>query len=74
MNLLLTISRSQRRWDAVYCALWNSLAEKAEALKKGDYVKISGRLLSRDMLKNEKDIETVYEVSANEMEILEDEK
>ena len=74
LNLLLTISRSQCRWDAVYCSLWNSLAEKAGALKKGDCVKISGRLLSREMLKNAKDLETVYEVSAKEMEILEDEK
>lgn len=43
-------------------------------MKKGDCVKISGRLLSREMLKNAKDLETVYEVSAKEMEILEDEK
>lgn len=75
-NLFLAIPREKyrNRADFIGCTLWGKGADLAETVKRNDFVKITGRLMSRDVLINETETETVYEVSVKEMEILEDEK
>lgn len=75
-NLFLAIPREKypNRVDFVGCTLWGKGAELAGTVKRNDFVKIAGRLMSRDVLIGETETETVYEVSVKEMEILEDEK
>lgn len=75
-NLFLAIPREKypNRVDFIGCTLWGKGAELAETVNRNDFVKITGRLMSRDVLVGETETETVYEVSVKEMEILGDEK
>ena len=75
-NLFLAIPREKypNRVDFVGCTLWGKGAELAETVKRNDFVKLKGRLMSRDVLIGETETETVYEVSVRKMEILEDEE
>lgn len=75
-KLYLAISRSKNsdRADFVCCTAWSKNAGLAETLKRNDFIKLTGRLMSRDVRIGETETETVYEVSVKEMEILEDEE
>lgn len=76
LNLFLAIPREKysERVDFIGCTLWGKGAELAETMKRNDFVKLTGRLMSREVRIGENEIETVYEVSVKEMEKLEDEE
>lgn len=74
-NLFLAIPREKypNRSDFIGCTVWGKGADLAETVKRNDFVKITGRLMSRDVLVSENETETVYEVSVRKMEVLENE-
>ena len=49
-------------------------ADLAVDVKRNDYIKVVGRLMSRDVYVNGEEAESVYEISVKEMEKLEDEE
>ena len=49
-------------------------ADLAVEVKRNDYIKVTGRLMSRDVYVNGEETESVYEISVKEMEKLEDEE
>ena len=49
-------------------------ADLAVDVKRNDYIKVTGRLMSRDVYVNGEETESVYEISVKEMEKLEDEE
>lgn len=72
-NLFIAIPRTKNRNDFISCSFWGKKADAAEKIQKFDFVRIRGKLLSRDfVIGNRK--ETKYEVFVIEMEKLEDEK
>lgn len=74
-NLFVAIPREySERADFIRCTLWGKGADLAVEVKRNDYIKVSGRLMSRDVYVNGEETETVYEISVKEMEKLEDEE
>nr|DAT28693.1 MAG TPA: Single strand binding protein [Caudoviricetes sp.] len=75
LNLFVAIPRDfSERADFIRCTLWGKGADLAVEVKRNDYIKVTGRLMSRDVYVNVEETESVYEISVKEMEILEDEK
>lgn len=75
LNLFVAIPREySERADFIRCTLWGKGADLAVEVKRNDYIKVSGRLMSRDVYVNGEETESVYEISVKEMEKLEDEE
>lgn len=75
LNLFVAIPRDySERADFIRCTLWGKGADLAVEVKRNDYIKVTGRLMSRDVYVNGEETETVYEISVKEMEKLEDEE
>ena len=60
--------------DFIRCTLWGKGADLAVDVKRNDYIKVAGRLMSRDVYVNGEETESVYEITVKEMEKLEDEE
>ena len=74
-NLFVAIPRDySERADFIRCTLWGKGADLAVDVKRNDYIKVTGRLMSRDVYVNGEETESVYEISVKEMEKLEDEE
>ena len=74
-NLFVAIPREySERADFIRCTLWGKGADLAVDVKRNDYIKVTGRLMSRDVYVNGEETESVYEISVKEMEKLEDEE
>lgn len=75
LNLFVAIPRDfSERADFTRCTLWGKGADLAVDVKRNDYIKVTGRLMSRDVYVNGEETESVYEISVKEMEKLEDEE
>ena len=75
LNLFVAIPRDfSERSDFTRCTLWGKGADLAVEVKRNDYIKVTGRLMSRDVYVNGEETESVYEISVKEMEKLEDEE
>lgn len=75
LNLFVAIPRDfSERADFIRCTLWGKGADLAVDVKRNDYIKVNGRLMSRDVYVNGEETESVYEISVKEMEKLEDEE
>lgn len=75
LNLFVAIPRDfSERADFIRCTLWGKGADLAVDVKRNDYIKVVGRLMSRDVYVNGEEAESVYEISVKEMEKLEDEE
>ena len=75
LNLFVAITRDfSERADFTRCTLWGKGADLAVDVKRNDYIKVTGRLMSRDVYVNGEETESVYEISVKEMEKLEDEE
>ena len=75
LNLFVAIPREySERADFIRCTLWGKGADLAVDVKRNDYIKVNGRLMSRDVYVNGEETESVYEISVKEMEKLEDEE
>lgn len=75
LNLFVAIPRDfSERADFTRCTLWGKCADLAVDVKRNDYIKVTGRLMSRDVYVNGEETESVYEISVKEMEKLEDEE
>lgn len=75
LNLFVAIPRDfSERADFIRCTLWGKGADLAVDVKRNDYIKVTGRLMSRDVYVNDEETESVYEISVKEMEKLEDEE
>lgn len=75
LNLFVAIPRDySERADFIRCTLWGKGADLAVDVKRNDYIKVIGRLMSRDVYVNGEETESVYEISVKEMEKLEDEE
>lgn len=75
LNLFVTIPRDfSERADFIRCTLWGKGADLAVDVKRNDCIKVTGRLMSRDVYVNGEETESVYEISVKEMEKLEDEE
>lgn len=75
LNLFVAIPRDfSERADFIRCTLWGKGADLAVDVKRNDYIKVTGRLMSRDVYVNGEETESVYEISVKEMEKLEDEE
>lgn len=75
LNLFVAIPRDHsERADFIRCTLWGKGADLAVDVKRNDYIKVTGRLMSRDVYVNGEETESVYEISVKEMEKLEDEE
>jgi hypothetical protein len=74
-NLFVAIPRDfSERSDFTRCTLWGKGADLAVDVKRNYYIKVTGRLMSRDVYVNGEETESVYEISVKEMEKLEDEE
>jgi hypothetical protein len=74
LNLFVAIPRDfSERADFIRCNLWGKGADLAVDVKRNDYIKVTGRLISRDVYVNGEETESVYEISVKEME-MEDEE
>lgn len=74
-NLFVAIPRDfSERSDFTSCTLLGKGADLAVDVKRNDYIKVTGRLMSRDVYVNGEETESVYEISVKEMEKLEDEE
>ena len=65
---------NSERADFIRCNLWGKGADLAVDVKRNDYIKVTGRLISRDVYIDGEETESVYEISVKEMEKLEDEE
>ena len=75
LNLFVAIPRDfSERADFIRCTLWGKGADLAVDVKRNDYIKVTGRLMSRDVYVNGEETESVYEISVKEMEKLENEE
>ena len=75
LNLFVAVPRDySERADFIRCNLWGKGADLAVDVKRNDYIKVTGRLISRDVYVNGEETESVYEISVKEMEKLEDEE
>ena len=75
LNLFVAIPRDfSERADFIRCNLWGNGADLAVDVKRNDYIKVTGRLISRDVYIDGEETESVYEISVKEMEKLEDEE
>ena len=75
LNLFVAIPRDfSERADFIRCTLWGKGADLAVDVKRNDCIKVTGRLMSRDVYVNDEETESVYEISVKEMEKLEDEE
>lgn len=75
LNLFVAIPRDfSERADFTRCTLWGKGADLAVDVKRNDCIKVTGRLMSRDVYVNGEETESVYEISVKEMEKLEDEE
>lgn len=75
LNLFVAIPRDfSERADFIRCTLWGKGADLAVDVKRNDCIKVTGRLMSRDVYVNGEETESVYEISVKEMEKLEDEE
>ena len=74
-DVMMAIPRAFRRADYLPCILWGRVAQEISQCHTRDYIRIHGRLQSRNYTKVTEDgaIErTAYEISALRAEILED--
>ena len=75
LNLFVAVPRDySERADFIRCNLWGKGADLAVDIKRNDYIKVAGRLISRDVYIDGEETESVYEISVREMEKLEDEE
>ncbi len=75
LNLFVAIPRDfSERADFIRCNLWGKGADLAVDVKRNDYIKVTGRLISRDVYIDGEETESLYEISVREMEKLEDEE
>lgn len=70
-DIIIATNRNYGRSDYIPVILWNKNAKYIDTIKIGTKIKITGRLQSREYLKN-KQIKLAYEVSAQTIEILEE--
>ena len=64
LNLFVAIPRDfSERADFIRCTLWGKGADLAVDVKRNDYIKVVGRLMSRDVYVNGEEAESVYEIS-----------
>lgn len=73
-DFILAVNRPYGKSDYVPCISWGRNARFVGGLKVGDYIRLTGRIQSRDYLKTLDSGETVtktaYEVSASQIELL----
>ena len=77
-DLLLAVNRPYGKSDYIPCICWGRNARYADSLEVGCYVKIYGRVQSREYLKkldeNTQEFRTAYEVSIMKLEVITDEE
>lgn len=67
-DVMLAVNRPYGKSDYIPCICWGRNARFAESLVVGDYVRLTGRIQSREYFKNE-ERRTAYEVSVSTLEI-----
>lgn len=70
-EVLLVVTRENRREDHIPCICWGRNARYINTLSVGEHIRITGRIQSREFVKwdknNEKITKTTYEVSINQL-------
>ena len=66
-DIMLTVERAYNKHDYIPCIAWNRCAKYVGGLNVGSVIRISGRVQSRDYIKNG-ETKTAYEVSINLLE------
>lgn len=66
-DVLLAVKRNYGKADYIPCVLWGRNAHFSSTLDVGELIRISGRIQSREYVKNEK-VMTAYEVSGRMIE------
>ena len=67
-DVMLAVNRAYGKTDYVPCILWGRNAFFASSLGVGDFVRIAGRIQSREYMKDDA-VKTAYEVSARQLEL-----
>lgn len=77
-DIILAVNRPYKKSDYIPCIAWGKNAVYANDLKVGDHIRIQGRVQSREYVKVMSDAETeqrtAYEVSINQMYLLNESK
>ena len=68
-DVFLAINRAYGKCDYIPCILWGRNAYYAQNLSVGNYIRVAGRIQSRNYSKDG-DIKTAYELSVNLMEVI----
>lgn len=68
-DVLLAVNRPYGKSDYIPCIIWGRNAKFASCLDVGEYVKIFGRIQSREYIKDNQP-HTVYEVSVSSIEAI----
>ena len=73
-DLLLAVNRPYGKSDYIPCICWGREAKIASDLEIGSYIKITGRIQSREYIKKLTEIESekriAYEVSVKKLEMI----
>jgi len=68
-DVILAVGRPYGKSDYIPCVVWGRNAKYASCLDVGDHVKITGRIQSREYVKDNQE-HIVYEVSASSIETI----
>lgn len=68
-DLILNVPRAYGKCDRIPCVCWGKSAKYVSKLETGDYIRVAGRVQSREYTKDG-ETKTAYEVSVNLVEIV----
>lgn len=72
-DLILNVPRAYGKSDRIPCVCWGKSAKYVSKLETGDYIRVAGRVQSREYTKDGETM-TAYEVSVNLVEIIDDQE
>lgn len=72
-DLILNVPRAYGKSDRIPCVCWGKSAKYVSKLEVGDYIRVAGRVQSRQYLKDG-ETKTAYEVSVNLVEIMDNDE
>ena len=67
-DVILAVNRAYNKSDYIPCIFWGRNASYVSSLTTGSQLKISGRIQSREYIKDE-DTKTAYEISVSKLEL-----
>ena len=70
-DVMLGVPRAYNKSDYIPCVMWGKTAKYVSNLEIGDYIRVAGRVQSREYVKNG-ETRVAYDVSINLVEVLDD--